>query len=166
MTIDTPARAARLQHALGALELAAIRHRRDVRQRLRVGDDELSVLLYLAHHGGASQRHLTGVTSLSRSGAGALLQRLEERGYVQRRTDPADRRLRLVELSPDGRERLDRAYAGLAAAIAHAVAACDDAEVEACAGLLSGIARAAEPEEERRLAAVTGPQDPIWRRWG
>ena len=31
-----------------ALELAAIRHRRVVRRRLRVGDEELSALLYLA----------------------------------------------------------------------------------------------------------------------
>ena len=166
MTSDTPASTARVRHALGAFELAANHHRRDVRRRLRVGEDELTVLLHLAHHGGASQRHLTGVTSLSRSGAGALLQRLEERGYVQRRTDPADRRLRLVELSPAGRERLDGAYAGLIAAIAALVAERDPAEVAGFAELLTGIARAIEPEGERRLAVVTDATDPIWRRWG
>src|SRR4051794_32457808 len=99
-----------VRRSLAALELAAIRHRRDVRRRLGVGDEELSALLYLAYHGGVMQHQLAEITSLSRSGAGAMLQRLEERGYVQRRADPADRRLRMVELSPAGREQVQRAY--------------------------------------------------------
>src|SRR5919107_2034407 len=102
-----------VRQALAALELAAIRHRRAVRRRMRVGDEELSALLYLAHHGSVLQRDLGRMTSLSRSGAGAMLQRLEERGYVRRRTDRADRRLRLVELSAEGQADMEREYGEL-----------------------------------------------------
>jgi uncharacterized membrane protein len=74
MTTDLTA-PEQVRRSLAALELAAIRHRRDVRRQLRVGEEELSALLYLAHHGGALQHELARVTSLSRSGAGAMLQR-------------------------------------------------------------------------------------------
>jgi DNA-binding MarR family transcriptional regulator len=156
-----------VQRALAALELAAIRRRRVVRRRLRVGDEELSALLYLAHHGGVLQRQLAQVTSLSRSGAGAMVQRLEERGYVQRRTDPADRRLRLVELSTDGRARVEHEYGELADAIGQALAGRTPAQVDELARLLDGIAAAAGPRDEEPTAvADSGPEDPIWRSWG
>ena|ERR1700752_2196742 len=67
---------------------------------------ELAALLYLAHHGSVPQRRLAEITALSRSGAGAMIQRLEQDGLVERRSDPADRRLRFVELSAEGRRRL------------------------------------------------------------
>jgi DNA-binding MarR family transcriptional regulator len=38
-----------------------------------------------------------------------LLNELDERGYVQRRRDPADRRRHIVEITPAGLEALDEA---------------------------------------------------------
>jgi len=161
---ETATPEARVRRALAALELAAIRHRRDVRRRLRVGDEELSALLYLAYHGGVAQRRLAEVTSLSRSGAGAMIQRLEERGYVQRRTDAADRRLRLVELSPAGREQVEHAYGELTAAAGRLLADRAPAELEALARLLDALAGAAPPA--LAVEAHSSAGDPIWRRWG
>lgn len=168
MTSDTPAPETEVRRALAALELATIRHRRVVRRRLQVGDEELSALLYLAHHGDVLQRRLADVTSLSRSGAGAMVQRLEERGYVQRRTDPADRRLRLVELSADGRERVEHEYGEFATAIGALLAGQEPARVGELARLLDGLADAAPPVDEPRLRAVADSDagDPIWRDWG
>jgi DNA-binding MarR family transcriptional regulator len=156
-----------VRQALAALELAAIRHRRVVRRRLQVGDEELSALLYLAHHGGVLQRDLARVTSLSRSGAGAMLQRLEERGYVMRHTDRADRRLRLVELSAEGHAQMRREYGELDARLDLALAGEPAEHVGALAGLLTGLANAAQPpDDENELSAVGEPADPIWRDWG
>ena len=137
--------------------------------RLHVGDEELSALLYLAHHGGVPQRQLAALTSLSRSGAGAMVQRLEERGYVQRRTDPADRRLRLVDLSPEGRTQVEREYGEFTTLLDRLLADEQPAQVAALARLLDGLATVAQPaEDDSRLAAVadSGPGDPIWRDWG
>jgi DNA-binding MarR family transcriptional regulator len=168
MTDEAPPPEALVRRALAALELAAIRHRRGVRRDLRVGDEELSALLYLAHHGGVAQRRLADVTSLSRSGAGAMIQRLEERGFVQRRTDPADRRLRLVELSPPGRERVELAYREFATAAAQLLAECPPAEVAALARLLDGLAGAAHSVDDERVLANSphSAGEPIWRHWG
>jgi DNA-binding MarR family transcriptional regulator len=170
MTTDRPARE-RVQRSLAAFELAAIQHRQDVRRRLRVGDEELTALLYLAHHGGVLQHRLARATSLSRSGAGAMLQRLEERGYVRRRADPADRRLRLVELSPAARDQVEDAYGAYTDLLDRLLEHDDPAKVTELARLLDELAAGVtpvgancpEPAELDDPDADTG--EPIWRHW-
>jgi DNA-binding MarR family transcriptional regulator len=153
---------ARLQRSLAGLELALTGHRREVRRRLRVSDEELTVLLHLAHDGGARQPRLAALTGLSRSGTGALVQRLEQAGLVERRTDPSDRRLRRVELTRGGSASLARARGGLDAAIervreADPLADALD-ELTAAIDALAGEPPAARSAHEARL-------DPVWRRW-
>lgn len=142
--------------ALAALELAAIQHRRAMRKRLRVGEEELSVLLYLAHHGAVPQGRLADVTGLSRSGAGAMVQRLEDQGYVERRTDSADRRLRVVELSIAGRSVIERD--AFEERIERLLADCDP---DVVGRFIAGLA-----EEPAQTSPDTDADDPIWRAWG
>lgn len=157
---------ARVRRALGGLELAALRHRAAVKRALGVGDEELSALLHLAHHGGASQRGLADLTSLSRSGTSAMLQRLEQRGLVRRGPRPSDRRSQVVELSPAGRERLRDAYRELDSALAAALAAAP-ADTQALGRLLDGIRQAAERAEPTLGVTVPPPPpEPAWRSWG
>lgn len=159
---------ARVRHALAALELAGIQNRRRVRLRLRVGEEELSALLYLAHHGGVTQRRLADVTSLSRSGAGSMIQRLEERGYVHRSPDTVDKRLRLVELSPAGRDALADAYRDLHAAASELLRDAAEPELDELARILRGLANAARSPHGVAAEPTPLPSDgePIWRRWG
>jgi DNA-binding MarR family transcriptional regulator len=159
-----------LRRALAGLELAALRHRSAVKRALGVGDEELCALLHLVHHGGASQRELAELTTLSRSGTGAMVQRLEHHGLVRRRPQPGDRRTRVVELSPSGRERMQRAYRELDAALAAALPA-SDADLEALTRLLDGLRQAAEHAQTGLRGATPAPPpappgEPIWRRWG
>ncbi len=158
-----------VRRALAALELAGIRHRRSVRLALRTGEEELAALLHLAHHGAVTQRRLAEVTSLSRSGAGAMAQRLEERGYVERSTDATDRRLRLVTLSPAGRKLLSEAYDSIEAAADRVLAGWNEDQLETLARLLTELADAggetATPDDPP-VAALTSSGEPIWRRWG
>jgi DNA-binding MarR family transcriptional regulator len=160
---------ASVRDALAALELAAVRHRASVRRRLGVGDEELIALLYLAHHGGVPQGRLADVTTLSRSGTGALIQRLEHRRLVQRRAYPGDRRRRVVELSPIGRERIHKAYCELDATARALLADRPLDELEALGRLLDGLRRAAEEAAAESPVEVAPPAaagEPIWRRWG
>jgi DNA-binding MarR family transcriptional regulator len=156
---------AQLWQALAALDLAAIQHLRTVRKRLQVGDEELSVLLYLAHHGSALQRDIRRATSLSRSGAGALVQRLEDRGYVQRRTDPADRRLRLVELSSASLAHIHREYGEVQTRLDRALAGTSPEQISRLLDGLETAVRRIEPDQ-RPMRANPPVQDPIWRNWG
>ncbi len=168
MTPPDTAQAAHVRRALSELELAAVRYRGRVRRQLNVNDEELSALLYLAHHGGLPQRRLGELTTLSRSGAGAMIQRLEQDGFVERHTDPDDRRLRLVELSPTGRTRLHDAYADFdAVAEAHLAGHAPD-ELDALASLLRELAVAAQVplgDPDPATAAPSDAGDPIWRHW-
>ena len=156
---------ATIHRSLAALELAAVRYRGGVRRRLNVGDEELTALLYLAHHGGVPQRRLAEITTLSRSGAGAMIQRLEHDGFVERHTDPADRRLRVVELSAAGRERVHDAYRDLGDATDRVLDATDPADLERLAGVLSNLAAGARTTHEVDPPLAPAERDPIWRRW-
>jgi DNA-binding MarR family transcriptional regulator len=151
-----------IQRSLAGLELALTGHRRAVRRRLQVSDEELTVLLHLAHDGGLRQPRLAALTGLSRSGTGALVQRLEQAQLVERKPDPDDRRLRRVELTRDGRARLARARSGLDAAVERTIETPDTLvpaldELTAAIGALAGEA-AAPSARETRL-------DPVWQRW-
>lgn len=157
-----------VEAGLDALELAGIRHRRELRLRLHVGEEELAALLYLAHHGGVPQRRLSRATGLSRSGAGAMIQRLEEQDYVRRWTDTHDRRLRLVELTEHGRTAIQRASRAWAKHLDDALSDRTIGELGSLAGTLAAIASEgdASPREEPPPDEEPAGTDPIWRLWG
>lgn len=64
-----------------------------------------AVLATLEAFGPASQAELCRRTDLDRSDMNAALNVLEDRGEIQRRTDPADRRQNIVKLTRRGKER-------------------------------------------------------------
>jgi len=156
-----------LQRSLAGLELALTGHRRDVRRRLRVSDEELTVLLHLARDGGARQPRLAELTGLSRSGTGALVQRLEQARLVERRTDPSDRRLRRVELTSAGRAHLQDARRSLQDAIARLTDTHDPATLAGAERLLDDLTAELEALAQPRptAAAHDAELDPVWRRW-
>jgi DNA-binding MarR family transcriptional regulator len=159
---------ANVQRSLAALELASVRYRGGVRRRLNVGDEELTALLYLAHYGGVPQRRLAEITTLSRSGAGAMIQRLEQDGFVERHTHPSDRRLRLVELAPAGADRITAAYHDLTDATDRVLTDRPAAELDLLARLLdelAGAAQATHGEDDANSLSPPADNDPIWRRW-
>jgi DNA-binding MarR family transcriptional regulator len=162
--LDPPVTA--VLRSLAALELAALRHRGRVRRRLNLGEEELSALLQLAHHGEVTQGRLQELTTLSRSGAGAMIGRLEQDGFVERRTDPADRRVRHVSLSESGRERLCGAYGDLTSAAGALLADRGEDELERLGALLDALAAAHGGDDASEPLPAPAPSEPIWRRWG
>ncbi|GAB2969777.1 MarR family winged helix-turn-helix transcriptional regulator [Nocardioides montaniterrae] len=65
--------------------------------------------------------------------------RLTQRGLVERHPDPADRRGVLVRLTPEGKQAVDGAFAALLEAEAALLADLSPAEREALADLLRGL---------------------------
>lgn len=61
----------------------------------------------------APMRSLAGILSCDASHVTGLADRLEELGYVERRTDPADRRVKTLVLTPAGEHARQVARAGL-----------------------------------------------------
>ena len=158
-----------VRRSLAALELAASRFRHRIRGRLNVNDQELTALLCIAHADGVTQARLQRFTTLSRSGLGAMVQRLERDGFIERRPDPDDRRLRAIRLSDVGRARIESACRDLDDAVARALARCSQAELDALDRLLTDLADtidAVNTDATAGPSAAARPREPIWRHWG
>jgi DNA-binding MarR family transcriptional regulator len=151
-------------------DLAAHRHRSQMSRVLGVSDEEMLVLLHLTEHGASTQGRLASFVGLSRSGMGAMLQRLESADFVVRRPDRTDKRVRLVDVSPKLRERIVDAHADLAKGIDDMLASCDRAEQAALEQLLQRLADLSEQQvrQPSRDAARPGQSAaaPAWRLWG
>src|SRR5215218_9606477 len=170
MTEQTPPPAERLRHFLLRRDLAAVRHRSDVSRRLGVSDDEMLVLLNLLEHGGLTQSQLTPLIGLSRSGMGAMIQRLERAQLVERHPDPADKRVRLIKPSPRSVDRITRAYQALWADVDRLLAQFSPGEQEVIARFLGDLAIVTESHARRSASEpLLGPERaarPDWRLWG
>lgn len=101
-------RVARRWHQLGEKSFAA----------LRLNHTEARLLTLLDQHGGgATQDALSNELNVDRSNAGRALSRLEDSGMVVRRTDEADARTKVVEITDAGRaavKEIDRVQAEMA----------------------------------------------------
>lgn len=157
------------RRSLARFELAAIRLRNAVRLRLGVSDDELTTLLHLVEYRQITQGQLVAIGTLSRSGVGAMVARLEDAGLVERVQDPNDRRVRLVQLSAVGRRRMRAAYGAYDDDVQAQLARRPTAELEALASLLTRLAEATKTHAgavERDTEPADVGSQPVWRTWG
>jgi len=78
------------------------RHRDVVLERLGLTPNDAKALSTLQHGEGRSMRSLADEWLCDASNATWMVDRLEERGLAERRTVPTDRRVKLVQLTPEG----------------------------------------------------------------
>ena len=79
---------------------------------------------------------------ISQPGVTQLVNRLQERGWVERRTDPQDGRVVVVAITGAGAEELERVRAEYRALLHEEITALDDEQVEtlaAAVGILDGL---------------------------
>jgi DNA-binding MarR family transcriptional regulator len=107
---------------------------------LEMRPHEFAVLTALADAGPMSQGRLGATVRVHASNLVALIDGLEADGFVLRRRDPADRRRYLVELTPGGRRRLERARHAAEHAEDELLAPLDEAERERLHDYLTRIA--------------------------
>lgn len=65
---------------------------------------QIYALMYLFHSGECPVADLAALSDASPAAASQLAERLVQQGLVERREHPADRRTKLLRLSPQGRE--------------------------------------------------------------
>jgi DNA-binding MarR family transcriptional regulator len=85
-------------------ELRCVASERMVREGMSM--TTLHVLSILDHHNELSMSHLAELLDVSLSNATGLVDRMEERGFVERERDRDDRRVVVVRLSAEGRQKL------------------------------------------------------------
>jgi MarR family transcriptional regulator, transcriptional regulator for hemolysin len=76
-------------------------------RRLGITRDQWLVLTRLHRHPGASQSELAEMLEVERASAGRMIDRLEANGWVERRVQRGDRRIKRVYLTPEA-ERVHR----------------------------------------------------------
>jgi len=86
-------------------ELKCIGSERLVRQGISM--TQLHVMHLLDHHGEMPMSRLAEMLGVSLSNGTGLIDRVEERGFVERVRIPSDRRMVMVRLTPAGRQMLD-----------------------------------------------------------
>ena len=105
-TLDPTAEAAVDRMARIVKHLDKLSGRISARFGINVG--EFKVLLKLDRHGAMTAGELADVLSLSSGATTNRLDGLEEAGYLTRTRDPEDRRSVLVDVTPAGRDLLDK----------------------------------------------------------
>jgi DNA-binding MarR family transcriptional regulator len=101
---------------------------------------QFGMLLVLASEGPHSQQYLSEWTRMDRTTMVALVDSLEERGYVRRERNPDDRRAYLVTITPDGRRALKKAEAAMARAESRVLASLSPTESMQLLELLAKVA--------------------------
>ena len=93
-------RSAELHILLQRHVMAATRVRAAMAKKLGMSEIEGLAITHIAQHGELEQARLSDFLDLSPGGTAALLQRLEQEDRIIRRAAVADRRVRLISLSP------------------------------------------------------------------
>ena len=101
---------------------------------------EVMLFRFVALSEGRSQREVAGAIGVPPSRVVALVDRLAERGWIERRTTPLDRRTRVLHLTRKGRQMLDRIMVDSAEHEADLTAGLKNADRRRLIELLSRLA--------------------------
>jgi DNA-binding MarR family transcriptional regulator len=136
--------------------------------RLGVSMAQLHIMFTLQRSGEMPMSRLADILNVSDSNATGLIDRLEERGFIERRRVPTDRRVVLVRVTPDGeamlrevdalsdellRSVLTRLPVSQLRGVAHAISALREA-VDSTVDSTTG------PTADRHVTSTTAPRSP------
>lgn len=121
---------------------------------------QASLLSYVAEFGPVNQTRAAEHLDQGRAVTGTHIDKLEERGLIERRPDPADRRVWLVAITPAGRE-VSKSIADLDVVLRSELrSGISRPERQALAGLLLRLQRNIAAARRPGANAVPHPQTP------
>jgi len=94
-------------HYIRRLQQIAVGIFLDETAALSITPVQFALLFAASRQAGLDQRTLAGRIGLDTSTIGAVVDRLESRGLIERKVSPEDRRVRLLSVTPAGQELLD-----------------------------------------------------------
>jgi MarR family 2-MHQ and catechol resistance regulon transcriptional repressor len=120
---------------------------------LGLGLSDFGVLEVLLHKGPLPVNALGQKIRLTSGSISIAIDRLEEKGLVERKADADDRRARIVHLTAQGHKLIERAFAEHAAAMEQATAGLSGAERTAAIRLLKKLGAHAAALQPKGSAA-------------
>src|ERR1043166_1109527 len=106
---------------------------------LGIGFSDFAALEVLLHKGPTPVNEIGRLVRLTSGSITAAIDRLERKGMVERKDDPADRRARVVHLTPEGRKLISAAFTDHEQAMEHAASGLTPAERDEAAALLKKL---------------------------
>ena len=119
--------------------------------RLGISMTQLHVMHLLERHGEIAMSRLAEMLDVSDSAATGLIDRIEERGFVERIRVPEDRRIVLVRITPVGLQTLEDVERSRTELIGHALDQLDPSQIEGIATATAAL----------RVALLASHSDPI-----
>jgi DNA-binding MarR family transcriptional regulator len=119
---------------------------------------DLECMSFLQQDGPMTAGRLAELTGLTSGAVTRLIDRLESRKYVRRRSDPNDRRRVVVELNPAYIKDFERFYGPMAGESVALLDKYSDAQLELIAGLLAQMTDFARRHAERIKALPDAPK--------
>lgn len=113
-------------------------------EALGLGVSDFAVLEALLHKGPLPINTLGRKVLLASGSMTPAVDRLERRGLVRRRESPGDRRVRVIELTKEGSELIERAFPEHAEALEKAVSALGATERATIVRLLKKLGKGAQ----------------------
>jgi DNA-binding MarR family transcriptional regulator len=136
----SPARDRLLESLRGLLEAVGSRRGRDTRRAGELSFAQIRLAARLYEQGAMTGIRLAEAAHLSPSAASEMLDGLERAGVVCRATADADRRARVVSLSPEGTRVVEERLRAFRAEVAEALSDCADVELAAAAKVIDRLA--------------------------
>jgi MarR family transcriptional regulator, 2-MHQ and catechol-resistance regulon repressor len=124
-----------------------------------IGISDFMVLEVLLHKGPLTISVIGEKVLLASASMTSAIDRLEKRGLVRRTTCSSDRRIRLVELTCDGRKFIEEIYARHEKDLESIASGLDDAERRTLYDGLKKIGRAAEKSVPTQCPTQALPQE-------
>jgi DNA-binding MarR family transcriptional regulator len=131
-----PGIAGDLARQLMSVSLWTARHHDPLFEKLGLSAPTARALLQLPADTAVPTRYLAGRLKTDPSNITVVVDRLERAGLVERGTEPEDRRVKKLALTPLGRQTRDAMYAVIASDMP-ALATLTDAELHCLLGLLN-----------------------------
>ena len=129
-------------------ELKCIGSERLVRQGISM--TQLHVMNMLERHGELAMSRLAEMLDVSLSNATGLIDRIEERGFVERIRVPSDRRIVLVRITDRGRAVMEEVEALREATLARVLDRLDETQLKRVAAAMADMRGAV-------IATITDP---------
>ncbi|GAA2238504.1 MULTISPECIES: MarR family winged helix-turn-helix transcriptional regulator [Kitasatospora] len=105
-----------------------------------------AVLIELVNHGPTVQRDLAAATGSDKAGIMRVVDDLERKGLAVRKAVPGDRRVRAVEITPQGLELFDAAHVAAGPLTERLVAELEPGDTEQLTALLTRLAHPGDNE--------------------
>jgi len=114
--------------------------------------DILKILDHQNPDGSANQSTLGRMLVVNRSNVTGLVDRMERDGLVKRTGDPADRRVKRIRMTPEGKKVFRKADAAYVRRTQQVVATLSPAEFEALCRMMEGIRASLRKTPARKKA--------------